>query len=107
VEPLADIVAPADRRAATTAFRRTGVEDFELFEPASPRDEARCADAPQRLTGVGPDAADRTVAAAYHVAARQNAVTDALMSRSSSDDEFAHIVDMIEVTEQEQRSQLQ
>jgi hypothetical protein len=49
-----------------------GVEAFELFEPASPRDEVFRAEGPQRVIGFGPDAADRT-AAAVHAVAKQRA----------------------------------
>jgi hypothetical protein len=75
---LADIVAPAEGRAAT-ACRRIGVEALELFEPASPRDEMFWADAPQRLRGVGPDAADRTAAADQQAAVTPSAGKKALM----------------------------
>jgi hypothetical protein len=75
---LADIVAPAEG-LATMSCRRIGVEAFELFEPASPRDEVFCADAPQRIMGVGPDAADRTTAAEQHTAEKQSALKKVLM----------------------------
>jgi hypothetical protein len=77
VEPLADIVAPAEGRAETSC-PRIGVEALELFEPASPRDKMFCTDAPQRRGGVGPDAADRT-AADQHAAVTPSAGKKALM----------------------------
>src|SRR5258706_11671572 len=74
VEPLADIVAPAEGLVTTTG-RRIGVEAFELFEPASPRDEMFCAAGPHWVTGIGPDAADSTPAPTHHAAARHSALT--------------------------------
>jgi hypothetical protein len=78
VEPLADIVAPAEG-LATTTWRRIGVEAFELFEPASPRDDTLCAEGPHWVIGVGPEAADRTAAVVNHAAARHSALKDTLM----------------------------
>jgi hypothetical protein len=89
VEPLADSVVPVEGRAAI-ACPRIGVDAFELFEPASPRSEVCCDNAPQRVIGVGPDAADRTDVAEKHAASTQSALKEVLIVTILRDGGFVH-----------------
>jgi hypothetical protein len=98
VDPLADIVAPADGLAATACALRIGVDPFAVLEPARPRTAAEPG-SQRRMSGVGPEAADAATAAAHHIAAASH---DAWSVRV-----MLHIVHVLTITLQQTTSKLQ